>query len=387
MDLKFIFQKRFDLFFITTRLYALFLMPTFLTDVVNYHYYAQKIFGGNAPYRHFLFEYPPFSLPTILLPHWIGDLVATSSFGVYRFIFMLIKICFDYLLFTQIKKKNQFVWTYLFLSSIALPFSLERLDLLMVYFMVSAIICIDKVEYKKALAWISVGGWIKLFPFFCTFGFLKEKKSWHKLLFWAVAINSTLLLLFYFVWGENFSDLFRFHLLRPLQIESHLGSVVLVASKLFQFKAPLIESFGSDNIIFNYHREFLTGLALLQVIYFGGLAYLYYKNPHRMSFVDVATTFILGFLIFGKVLSVQYILWPLALIFLGDVYKNLTQTNRILLYLIYILSTILYLNYMTLASKEATHWHLLLLLRNIFLISVAVEVNVFAWKKLSQTTA
>jgi hypothetical protein len=358
-------------------------MPIFLTDIVNYRYFAEKIGSGELPYLGFLYEYPPLSLLPVVATFKVAQLFSPTSFKIYRLIFMLIMLLFDFLLYKKVKEKTELVFSYIILSSLFLPFSLERLDLIMVFCMVSGIQCMDKGEYKRAVTWLSVGGWYKLFPFFGAVGFLREKKYFIKNFLWIVSLNVLILYGFYLFFGENLFDFLRFHLMRPLQIESITGSSALILSKLFKFKAPIIESFGSDNVIFLQHRSVLLVLSFLQIIYLSTFCYRFYKKPEAAKVIDLFCALIFGFLATSKVFSVQYLLWPLSMMFLSSTYEKLAFVGRFVFGLMCLISTILFINYLKMVLPESFWWHGLLFIRNILFLWVALKINMNLWRQLA----
>ena len=71
-----------------------FLVFTFLStiipptdDVVLYSQYANRVLGGEIPYRNFFIEYPPFSLPFFTLPAIFNLIILSRSVTNYTLFF------------------------------------------------------------------------------------------------------------------------------------------------------------------------------------------------------------------------------------------------------------------------------------------------------------
>ncbi|MBC7713333.1 MAG: hypothetical protein H7177_08340 [Rhizobacter sp.] len=348
--------------FLLTRIFAIFFMAAILSDTIYYSFLAQKMFTGAVPYIDFPFEYPPFAIFPIYLP----GVISTES---YRLWFMLLAFTFDFAVFWQIKKQGHELLLYVVLSSLLLPFSLERLDIFMVLPIVMSIIAYQKQEFTKGAVYSTIGGWLKLIPFITYIGMWNNKKDFSRSLVKAFILNCIILTICSISFYSNMFDFLKYHLNRPFQVESVMSSIVMGFSKIFSIPFSIVNSFGSQNILFNYNEIFLKLFSILLFVSFGYLLVFYYKNKSRVNLFDMMTTLLLTLMVFSKVLSDQYFLWPVALIFLGHSITQMNRLDKTILGFIYLSTCLIFVNYWDfIAGKD--FWQTLLFFKNLGLIFI-----------------
>lgn len=348
--------------FLITRIFAIFFMSAILTDTLYYSTLAQKMFAGAVPYIDFPFEYPPFAIFPIYLP----GVISTES---YRLWFMCLAFIFDFTIFWEIKKQGKELLLYVVLSSFLLPFALERLDIFMVLPIILAILAYQRKEYTKGAIYSTLGGWLKLIPFITYIGLWKDK-NFTRTLTKIIILNLVILTIFSISFYSNMFDFLKYHLNRPFQVESVMASLIFGASKIFSIPFSIVNSFGSQNILFNYNEVILKLFSILLFISFAYLLIFYYKNKCRINLFDMTTTLLLALMIFSKVLSDQYFLWPLALFFLGHSITQMKITDKMILGFIYLSTSLIFINYRDFIAGRGP-WQILLFLKNLGLIFIA----------------
>ena len=347
--------------FFVTRIFAIFFMAAILSDTLYYAMLAQKMFAGGVPYIDFTFEYPPFAI----FPIYLSGVISTES---YRLWFMCFAVVFDFAIFWEVKKHDKDVLLYVVLSSFLLPFALERLDVFMILPIILAILAYQKKEYLKGAIYSTIGGWLKLIPFITYIGLWNDKK-FSRTLTKTIILNLIILTICSVSFYSNMFDFLKYHLDRPFQVESVMASLVFGVSKVFLIPFSIVNGFGSQNILFNYNEIFLKLFSLLLLISFGYLLSFYYKNKSRVNLFDMTTTLLLVLMVFSKVLSDQYFIWPLALLFLGHSITQMTKIDKVILAFIYISTCLIFVNYWDFIAGKGP-WQILLFFKNLGLVFI-----------------
>lgn len=358
-------MKKSIILFILTRLFAIFFMSAILSDTHYYLSLAEKMFNGAVPYIDFPFEYPPFALFAIYLP----GVISTDN---YRLCFMLMALIFDCLIFWEVLKRNQCPIFYVFLSACLLPFSLERLDIIMIFPMIMAIMNYQQIEFNKAIVWSTVGGWFKLIPFISYIGTFNHKGQFLRTQIKIILLNLVLLTIFSMSFYSNMFDFLKYHVNRPFQVESVAASFVFVSSMLFGTSSEIVNSFGSQNVLFTTMETFLSLATYFLIASFAFLIYFYNKHKEKINLFDIMSLFIFCLLIFSKVLSDQFFIWPLACLFLGTIIKNMNKFDKFILSIVYLFTCLIFVNYWSFIGKGGI-WYWILFLKNISLIYIAIK--------------
>jgi len=279
---------------------------------------------------------------------------------------------FDCLLFWEILKRNQNATFYVFLSAFLLPFSLERLDIIMIFPMIMAIINYQKKEFNKGLIWSTVGGWFKLIPFISYIGTFNHKGQFLRTQIKIILLNLFFLTIFSMSFYSNMFDFLKYHIGRPFQVESVVASFVFISSMLFGTSIKIVNSFGSQNVLFSTMNSLLSLATYFLVASFAFLIYFYNKHKDKIDLFDIVSLFIFCLMIFSKVLSDQFFIWPLACLFLGTIIKNMNRFDKIVLSIVYLFTCLIFVNYWSFIEKGGI-WHWILFFKNISLIYIAIK--------------
>lgn len=362
--------------FLITRIFALFFMPQILSDTIYYATLAQKMLRGFIPYIDYTFEYPPLSIIPIYLPGLI-------SLEHYRMIFMILALIVDCFIFWKILKESKNALFYVFLSSFLMPFYFERIDIFMILPMIYAVHNYTLGKNNTGIFWSTIAGWLKLIPFITYIGIFKDFKNFPRSLTKIIILNLLVLTICSLLFYGNMLDFLKYHLNRPFQIESVAISVFFALSYIFDISFTKVTSFGSQNIEFLHQEYFLKGTSITLFFIFCWLSYFYYKHKSRINLYDLTSVFILFLMIFSKVLSDQFFIWPLALIFLGSSIHKMNFFDKAVLALAYLGTGFLFINYTTLI-KTFGIWPLLLILKNACLVYITFRLF-YLLKKQTRT--
>jgi hypothetical protein len=284
------------------------------SDVGIYQYWANRIAGGEAPYTDVPVEYPPASLPFIVVPEWLAGL------GSYRAALIGLMVAIDVLgligLLLTARRWGSLLGPWLWIVVIPLlgPIVYLRLDL------VPAVATIWAVERMSAGAWgaaggsVAVGALAKLYPaVLLPIGFLGSPRR-RRFLVGAGALVVLALLPFAASPRGLIRNVIEHHAGRDIHIESTWGLVLLTLSKL-----GLEVSVGFDAGSFNAvtpASSVVRALALASALLaLGAATVLAARVVRRGDGVRLAAlmyatvTFTVAL---STVFSPQFVLWMLA---------------------------------------------------------------------------
>lgn len=300
------------------------------SDVPVYDQMARRMAEGAIPFRDFDIEYPPLAVCLI----WLADRLPGAFAGGFSLLMLLAS-----LLSTlgaaaaagalHLGERRLVVGFTVALSPLLLgDFVQTRFDLaltaLLAWTMWAAI------EHRWTLAWALLSGAIamKLVPFVVVpplfllhrhhCGPVKAVRASGLTLLGAAGTFLPFLVLS----PTGVWHIFSYHLQRPLQLESAGASALLVVGHFVNLRLRVETTFGSPNL-FGTGTKLLSALATLLAL--AGLTAMLMRTARAMmatgeptATVSSETVFVAGAaailsiaLVFGKVLSPQYLLWLL----------------------------------------------------------------------------
>lgn len=296
-------------------------------DVDLYSSYASRAIGGEIPYRDYTVEYPIGAFPLFLLP----KLIARSD-SAYRFLFgfemFLCNVAAVLLVARQVRRAQGPVlvparlgWYTLAFTSLC-PLLVGRFDL-----------APTVVAFAASCAWASgrrglggslagVGALTKVFPGFSMAPFLIREiydpgphhaRGSAGFLLTVLALFSIWLM----IGRDGLASSFYVHGRRGFEIESVSAGLALALSKLAKINILIIDNFGSSNLYFEHYEIVLS---IIPGIQFGALflvAWVYLTRGRGDEFRYAAAA-LFAFLITGKVLSPQYLIWLLPFVAVLD---------------------------------------------------------------------
>lgn len=309
---------------IFSKVVILFLLPSIISDLGYYYVQSVKILSGLIPYTQFKFEYPPLAILPIWLPglfsKYFMELNESSYYKFYRFIFFTIDIGLLFYLKSRFENKPHFNRLILAITLISLPLApllYDRLDLLFGVILFGSMICVYDGKKMQGMSFAIFGIPFKLIslifiPFFGLSFLSKRDFNLKSFLKW-IGIPAALLLLgllFYF--RLDFLDFLKYHHNRGIQIESTWASIEFLMQK---FNGGIIQpeyNYGAQHLkdvsttlvfLANY-----TVIAMLGILFF---MFIFLNiNLNQMLLTSMVV-----FITFGKVLSPQFLIWFIPLIF------------------------------------------------------------------------
>ena len=299
-------------------------------DVHLYHRYARLWGAGRAPYVDFHPEYPPGALPIFLLPYLVkGGGGYPSAFGWEMALFDLavtfVVVSWGRRLLPE--SPGAPLWLgllYLATTTLLFPVLYSRFDLVPGALLICALYAVSAGARHAWLGSLLLGiaGGVKLWPLSLTplFWGLAFRRGGPRHAFLSalqitVGMVLTALLLLPRA-GWHVLDFMRYHAARGIQIESTWSTFALMLSSLGGPEASPVHEYGAFHVRGSAGDLFaqlsipaLLALALLpQLLAFRGHLGREADDRGRVTLCAAAAT-VLGFMVGGKVLSPQYMLW------------------------------------------------------------------------------
>lgn len=300
-------------------------------DIEIYFKYAAEILRGLVPYRDFAIEYPPGALPFFLLP----KLLAGDVFSYRRF-FVAEVMLVDFiglLLILYYGRKHGFSPRHVYFTGllyVVLPAVIglvgyQRFDFIPAVLVLGAIILLDKGYRVWAWALLGLGFAVKLYPVILTPVFLisawREKSLKRDVLYGlpVFALTAAVVWLpFLAAAGPKFWFFLSYHASRGIQLESFYSTILLVA-RWFGYPVSTEFSYGSWNVVSQVSpvlakMSFFVMGTLMSLVLVHSLAVAQNGSPTDGDIPRQALLMVMAFIIGGKVLSPQYLLWLIPLL-------------------------------------------------------------------------
>ncbi|MGI9022931.1 MAG: glycosyltransferase 87 family protein [Acidimicrobiales bacterium] len=225
------------------------LYTTITFDPTLYEDWAHQVYHGATPYGEVKIEYPPGSLPFMILP------VPKSAGHAYLPRFIAVMLAVDVagmaglLVIARRTRSWWGPWTWTLLVPMLGPIAYTRLDL------VPAVTIIWALERAQARGWFGAGGWLgfgavaKIYPGLLVPLLLAARWRWRwRILAGAVSVFVVCLLPFVGSLPGLWDSVVGYHTQRGLQIESTWGVALLASGQLGHTVLPVIDH-GSWNTV------------------------------------------------------------------------------------------------------------------------------------------
>jgi hypothetical protein len=320
--------------FLLLRLLNFTLVDIRWSDINLYTMLAERMAAGQKPYIDFPLEYPPLALPFIVVPGWLSG-GGESYANFFRLQMMLFDIGSLILLVASVRrlfpgdngKILMATVIYLVLTAISFQVLYDRFDMVIAFLVMLAIYLALISRWAWAYIAILAGVFAKLTPaILLPLAAIWQYRSEHKTsplvrdLGIAVIIGAVSLIVSVLIFGEWWGYMLEYHGGRGIQIESIYSSLILILN-FAGIEAAINHQFGAFQVT-NVFSNVLAGIAmpLMAAGVLGAYVIFFFKakvsDPAggRKLFVECALVTLLGFVIFNKVLSPQFLIWlfPLA---------------------------------------------------------------------------
>jgi uncharacterized membrane protein len=289
-------------------------------DVGIYQSYGDAVHHGGVPYRDFAVVYPPGALPAFIVPAWAGN---------YDRAFEVEMLACGLAMAFLIGLATSW-WPGLLLAGVS-PVLIgdlmqTRYDLWPAVLTTGAMLALLRDRHRLgwallAAAVVSKGYTACLFP---LAAFWTARRAGlpelRRAASWAVGVIVVVLLPFFIVAPHGMWESFRSQIVRPLQIES-LGGAILMTDK----RAQIVFTYGSHNIAGTPAEILANGF---EVIGLCALIWCWWRfargSADAERFCLFAAASVTAFVTFGKVLSPQYLIWLVPVVALVRGRRGLT---------------------------------------------------------------
>lgn len=286
-----------------------------VNDLYVYGVYADLLHAGRLPYVDFAFEYPPLAA----LPIWLAgvpgldDATYAASFGALMALCLLAAQQLAARLAGGGRERLTVAWL-LVLAPVLIGASLRtHFDALPVALALGGLLALVRDRHALAFALLGAGTMTKLFPALLAviaLVWLAGRGQWRSALrggaiFTAVVVAVSLPLA-----GEGYIDSFRFHLDRPVQIESSAASVLFALGGSEVTGTNLRPDRFKSNGLDGGHADAVEAVfAVLLVLALAAVVWLATRRRDTRHMVLCGFAALLAFVTLGKVFSPQYVIW------------------------------------------------------------------------------
>jgi hypothetical protein len=291
-----------------------------LSDLFVYRSVAVPLVDGALPYRDVPFEYPPLAVPLIELPGLLG-----TGEEEFRWTFALWTLgagAAVVLLCGVLARATGGDPRRAMLAAALMPLLCgallrTRFDLFPLALLLAglALLCHDRP--RAGLAVLGLGTMTKLFPLVAVPVALvwlvargRRRDAWQGALACALTVAVIGLIAFAVSPGGT-TDAVRYHLDRPVQLESTPAMVLLGLDAVGAGETVSIWSHRSNGLRHDASGVLAAVFAVALIGLVALLAARVGRTPRGLVVASLAGA--LGFAVFGKVLSPQFVIWALPL--------------------------------------------------------------------------
>ncbi len=295
-----------------------------VSDIPVYQAYADQIAQGLKPYLDFDVEYPPLAVPLFRLP---GAGIPIETFmrrfsiemGVATMLAGVLVALSACALWPR--GRRAYLAGALYALAVALTGAIivNRYDVAVALVVAAFLLCLVRRWHTAAAVVLGVGFALKitpaaLLPLVLLLAGNPRRWVWPIAGFSGAALAGFLPYLVTAPAGVW--HVFQYHLERPLQIESVLGTPMLLGKALGAWWVEVGHSHGSHQLV-SSGAGFAAGMsgALTAIALVAAYLVLYRGRAHLRAAPDAlplaVLTLLLALMTFGKVLSPQYFIWIL----------------------------------------------------------------------------
>ena len=298
-----------------------------ISDIPVYGEYAAKMARGLRPFRDFKIEYPPLAVPVFRLPGHTADMDAyihwfTIQMGAATVLTAAVTAVVACRLWPT--GGRAYVTAALFAVCVAFTGAIivNRYDVAVALLVAVLLLCLSERWYIAAAFVLGLGFALKftpaaLLPLVLVLAGPPRRWVWPLAAFGAAAVAPFLPYLFSSPGGLWY--VFEYHLGRPLQIESVLGTPMLMLQFLGFDIATWGHSHGSHSLVApgaGLAANLSGGLTLIAL---AAVYALVWRRRERLGAAKAdlplaVFAVIVALMTFGKVLSPQYFIWTLPVV-------------------------------------------------------------------------
>jgi hypothetical protein len=296
-----------------------------INDLFVYRSFAQPMLDGALPYREVAFEYPPLAAPAIVAPGLVGTGAETFrwAFALWTLAgaVALVLLCGALARATGGDPRRAM------LAAALMPVACGALvrthfDVFPVVVLLAGLLLLCRDRPRTGLAVLGAGAAVKLFPLVAVpialAWLVSRRAAWQGALACAVVVLAVCAAAVA-ASPSGAADAVRYHLDRPVQVESSPALVLDALDAIGLGQLQRVSSHRSDGVLhpaddaltWLFGACFLALVALLCAAAATGRAA---APPGReRGLVLAALAGAVGFALFGKVLSPQFVIWAVPL--------------------------------------------------------------------------
>jgi Glycosyltransferase family 87 len=316
---------------VLTALVLVFLLPNLwyglhdISDIPVYQAYSQRMANGERPFtKTFEVEYPPLAVPLFRLPGHAHDPAAYSHwFTITMGIITMLTAAVMALVACRYWPRGgrAYVAAVLFPVAVALTGAIivNRYDAAVALLIAAFILCLSARWLTAAAFVLGMGFALKLTPAAMlplVLILMGHPRRWAWPIVAFVAAAAAPFLPYLFSSPSGLWYVFQYHLERPLQIESVLGTPMLFGKLVGLSQASWGYSHGSHMLVARGAGLAATASGGLTLLAVAGVYLLIWRRRARLRAAPpdqaiAVLALILALMTFGKVLSPQYFIWTL----------------------------------------------------------------------------
>ena len=305
-----------------------------VNDLFVYRTFAAPVLDGALPYRDIAFEYPPLAAPAIAVPGLAGT--GAEEFRWAFAVWTLAGAAAVVLLCGALARRTGGDRSRAMLAAAAMPLLCGALlrthfDLFPVALVLAALLLLARDRLRAGFGVLGLAVMTKAFPIVIApvaIAWLlargRRRDAWQGALALA-AVMAAIAAAAVAASPDGALDAVRYHLDRPVQIESSPALVLLGLDAVGAGHAESVSSFRSDGLLHPaadaVESLFLTALVALVALLcvmaaaggrrVGARAGRIQPGPRELVLAGLAAC--AGFALLGKVLSPQFVVWVLPL--------------------------------------------------------------------------
>lgn len=306
-----------------------------ISDIPVYHGYADRIAIGETPFADdFRIEYPPLAVPLFRLPGHVEDFTLYARwFSTWMGVLTLAAAALTAFVASRLwpSLRRAYAAAVLFPVGVGLTGAIivNRYDVAVALVVAALLVCLVQRWYVGAALVLGVGFALKItpaaiLPLVLIFAGPPRRWLWPIAAFTVAALAPFLQYLL--ASPRGVWHVFQYHLERPMQIESVLGTPMLVGQLLGANWAEAGHSHGSHSLVAPGAELAAASSGALTLLAVIGVYALVWRRRRRLrdtpqDQVLAVLALILALMTFSKVLSPQYVIWLLpawALVSAGD---------------------------------------------------------------------
>jgi hypothetical protein len=301
-----------------------------IIDTPHYQVYGDAIVGGQVPYRDFTVEYPPAAVPVFALPSLIAGRGASipaydSAFGFLMAVCGVAIVGLVAVTLVRDRASNTRLAAGCALAALA-PLALgsvllTRFDLWPAALVAAATAALVAGRDRLALGALGLGIAAKVYPVVLVpifVAFLWRRRGRRKALIAltvAVAVVAACILPFVALSPHGFWRSTLRQTSRPLQIETLGAGALLALHQIAGLHLTMVTSHGSNNLAGRLAGAASVLQDVLEALAVIGVWIWFARGPaeHGRLFRASAAA-VCAFVVFGKVLSPQFLIWLVPLV-------------------------------------------------------------------------